>query len=205
MTPSTRGVPMRDDRWQPQDELLNGVIDKLIDDAHRGTAESGGNSGPLMVAGAMMLTVTGVILAYGTGSPLLAFGVVVGLAIAGLGYTALSATPSNVNKLSVLDTIGGPGNLPAGYLVYPRAWQAGMREYTRPVSDRQFRIAVRLCREHPGSVSDVIRLVRRAEKYAYDHITTHEVTDHDVFKVAHRWTAEHARQSPTMVMQVAAK
>jgi hypothetical protein len=202
--PPTRGVPMRDDRWRPQDDLLNSIIDKLIDDASRGASDGGGAS-PLMVAGAMMLTVTGVSIGVGTGSPLLAFGIVVALAVAGLGFTALNSTPTNVNKLSVLDPIGGPGNLPAGYLVYPRAWQAGMREYLLPVTDRQFRIAVRLCREHPGSVSDLIRLVKKAEKHAANHVTGHEVMEQDVFKVAHRWTAEHARQSPTMVMQVGAK
>ncbi|BBH71687.1 hypothetical protein ACTI_83720 [Actinoplanes sp. OR16] len=202
---TTRGVPLREDRWQPQDELLNSVIDKLIDDAHHGAKDSGGGSGPLLVAGGMMLAVIGVTIGAGTGNPMLAFGIVVALAIAGFAYTALNAESVHVNKLSVLDPIGGPGNLPAGYLVYPRAWRAGMREYLMPITDRQFRIAVKLCREHPGSVSDVLRLVKRAEKHAYNTHTGHEITEHDVFRIAHRWTAEHARNSPTMVMQVAAR
>ncbi|MEU4692444.1 hypothetical protein [Actinoplanes sp. NPDC023714] len=202
---ATRAVPRRDDRWQPQDEVLNSVIDKLIENAYRGTPDSGGNSGPLFVAGGMVLAVLGVIIGAGTGSPMLALGIVVALAIAGLAYMGLAAEPMHISKLSVLDPIGGPGNLPAGYLVYPKAWQAGMREYLLPITDRQFRIAVKLCREHPGSVSDLIRLVKRAEKHAFNHHTGHEITEYDVHRIAQRWTAEHARNSPTMVMQVAAK
>ncbi|MBB2941088.1 hypothetical protein FB565_000792 [Actinoplanes lutulentus] len=203
--PSARLVPMRDDRWQPQDELLNSVMDKCIDDAYRGANTNSAGGSPIMVAGGMILLVLGVILAAGTGSPLLAVAIVVAVALGGLGYMAMAGTPTHVNKLSVLDPIGGPGNLPGGYIVHPKAWQAGMREYLIPVTDRQFRVAVRICREHPGSVSDVIRLVKKAEKHAYQHSAGVEVMDVDVFKVAARWTAEHARNAPTMVMKVAAK
>ncbi|MEU8242206.1 hypothetical protein AB0C07_28470 [Actinoplanes missouriensis] len=201
---SARGVPMRDDRWRPQDELLNSVIDKCIDEAYRTAADGKGGS-PVMVAGALVLAVLGLIIGFGTGDPLLAAGIAVALGLAGFGFTAMSTPAVRVNKLSVLDPIGGPGNLPAGYLVYPKAWEAGMREYVAPITDQQFRLAVRLCREHPGSVSDVIRLVKRAEKHAAQHSGGTVVTEHDVFKVASRWTSEHARNSPTMVMQVAAR
>ncbi|MEU4558685.1 hypothetical protein AB0F72_09850 [Actinoplanes sp. NPDC023936] len=201
---SARGVPMRDDRWQPQDELLNSVIDKCIDEAYRTAAADKGGS-PVMVAGAMVLAVIGLIIGFGTGDPLLTAGIVVALALAGFGFAALNTPAVRVNKLSVLDPIGGPGNLPAGYLVYPKAWEAGMREYVAPITDQQFRLAVRLCRQHPGSVSDVIRLVKRAEKHAAQHSGGEAVTEADAFKVASRWTNEHARNSPTMVMRVAAR
>ncbi|WP_229071052.1 hypothetical protein [Actinoplanes sp. DH11] len=190
---------MRDDRWRPQDELLDSVMDKCVDDAYRGAADDGGGS-PVLVAGGLVLAVLGLIVGAGTGNPLLAFGIVVGLAAAGLGYVAVSQSPVRVNRLSILDPIGGPGNLPAGYLVHPKAWQAGMREYVAVVTDRQLRVAVRLCREHPGAVSDVIRLVMRAEKHAAQHGADHEITEHDVFRVASRWTAEHARNAPTMTL-----
>lgn len=202
--PSARPVPMRDDRWRPQDELLDSVLDKCVDDAHRGASGDGGGS-PVLVAGGMVLAVLGLIVGAGTGSPLLAAGVVVALALAGLGYVALKAPPLRVNRLSILDPVGGPGSLPAGYLVHPKAWQAGMREYLLPVTDRQLHIAVRLCREHPGAVADLIRLVKKAEQHVTEHPNGHEFLDHDIYKYAARWTLEHARNSPTMVMQVAAR
>lgn len=166
--PSDRGVPVRGDMWRPTDELLNSVIQKSIDEAYRGAPGTGAS--PVLVAGTMVLTAFAVVVAAGTGKPLLALAVAVLFAVAGLAYIAMKAAPLRVDRLRILDIIGGPGNLPAGYLVYPQAWKAGMQEYLAHTSDTHLRVAVRLCREYPGSVSDLLRLVRRAEKqYVAQH------------------------------------
>ena len=191
-------VPVREDRWQPTDEVLNSVIAKCIAEAHRGAPETGGS--PVLAAGGMVLGVFGVLLAAGTGSPLLAAGVVVALALAGLGYVGLQSTPVTVDRTRTLAVIGGPGNLPAGYLVHAPAWQAGLREYLTGIPAQDLHIAVRLCREYPGSIADLLRLIRRAEKHALAHAAGHEVGEIEVTKAAIRMTHEILRNAPTMVL-----
>lgn len=179
-----RGVPVRDDRWRPADELLDSVIAKCIGQARREAPESGGS--PVLVAGAMVLAVLAAVLALGTGDPELAFAVVALLAVAGIAYVGLKAAPTTMDRTRILSVIGGAGNLPAGYLVHPLAWEAGMREHLAGVPDRHLRVATQLCRAHPGSVSDLVRLVQRAENRA-----AHQLSGHDVSEAELRTAAAH--------------
>ncbi|MFI1989108.1 hypothetical protein [Actinoplanes sp. NPDC020271] len=189
-----RRVPARADGWRPDDPILNGLIHKCIEQAYRRNAESG--SMTAFFGGGLVLMILGVILAAGTGNPMLAIAVVVVLAAAGLLYAGLNAPEPKVDPIRILDVLGGPGNLPAGYLVYPAAWRAGMPEFLVKVSNRQLTVAARLCREHPGSVADVIRLVMTAEAHAHEHAYGRTVTDSDVYRFAHRATVEWARVAP---------
>jgi hypothetical protein len=192
--PSDRGVPVRGDRWRPSNDVLDSIIRKQIDQAYRDAPGSGGS--PVLMAGALVLTAFVIVVAAGTGRPLLALAVAAVVAAAGVGYIGLNATPLKVSRLDTLHLMGGPGNLPAGYLVHPQAWEAGMQEYLADVSDRDLRIAVRLCREHPGSVSDLLRVIRRAERYFTAHHSGRGPSDEELFKVTARMTAEHARLAP---------
>ncbi len=197
-----RRVPARADGWRPDDAVLNGLIHKCIDQAYRRNAETG--SMTAFFGGGIVLMILGVILAVGTGNPMLAMVVVVLMAAGGLMYAGLNAPAPTVDPIRVLDVLGGPGNLPAGYLVYAAAWRAGMPEFLANVSDRQLAIAARLCREHPGSVADLIRLVANAEVHAHEHAYGRAVTDADVFRFAHRATMEWARLAPAAMLNTAA-
>ncbi|AEV85545.1 hypothetical protein ACWT_4523 [Actinoplanes sp. SE50] len=193
-----RRVPARADAWRPQDEVLNGLIHKCIEQAYRRNAETG--SMAAFFGGVIVLIILGVIMSTGTGNPLLAIVVVVLLAGSGLMYAGMNAPAPKVDPIRILDVLGGPGNLPAGYLVYPAAWRAGMPEFLNKVSDRQVAVAARLCREHPGSVADLIRLVATAEQHAHEHAYGRSVTEGDIYRYAHRATVEWARLAPAPMM-----
>jgi hypothetical protein len=193
-----RTVPARADGWRPQDTVLNGLIQKRLDQAYRRNSDTG--SMTAFFGGGIVLLTLGVILGAGTGSPGLAIIVVVALAAGGLLYAGMNTPTPAVDPIRVLDVLGGPGNLPAGYLVHPPAWRAGMPEFLVKVTDRQLAIAVRLCREHPGSVADVIRLVMTAEQHARSHAYGRSVTDMEIYRYAHRATMEWARVTPARML-----
>ncbi|MEV6302195.1 hypothetical protein AB0M02_22455 [Actinoplanes sp. NPDC051861] len=195
---SERGVPVRADLWRPDDEVLNSVIAKCLAEAQTKAGGEGGS--PVLIAGGLILSALGLTVALGTGKPLLAFAVVAALAVVGIAYVAMKSAPVTVDRTQVLTLTGGPGFLPAGYLVYPPAWQAGMEEYVSTVSDRHLRIAVRLCREYPGSVCDLLRMVRRTERYVDAHAHGKAVTENEVVRAATRIIKEQMAQSPTRVL-----
>lgn len=169
MTQISEGaVPARDDRWKPANPLLDNVIRKYIDEARAEACDTTGNAGTL-AAGGMVLVAFGIILAYATGNPLLAIIVMVVLAMAGLAYTGVQAPPLRLDPLQILAPLGGPGNLPAGYLVHPLAWKAGMPEYLKGVPEHRLKAAVELCRLYPGAVTDLLRMVERSERWVAEH------------------------------------
>jgi hypothetical protein len=161
---SEHTVPVRSDRWRPVNPTLDSVIQRYIDEARREACDTTGNAGTL-AGGGLVLVAFGVVLAIGTGNPLLATFVVIVLALAGLAWTGAKAPALQLEPLRILTNMGGPGNLPAGYLVHPLAWKAGMAEYVRNVPEYRMRIAVELCRKHPGAVTDLLRLVERSERW----------------------------------------
>ncbi|GIE86017.1 hypothetical protein [Actinoplanes regularis] len=192
-------MPARSDFWRPQDQILNDLIEKCIEQAHRRKWESGDLAA--FYGGGLILMVLAVIIAVGTGNPPLALAVVVVLGAVGLMYTGLNTPPPTVDPLRILEVLGGPGNLPAGYLVYAGAWRAGLREYLADVSDRQLAVAARLCREHPGSVADLIRLVVAAEHHVNEHAYARSVSDVEVLRFAHKVTLEWAERAPIPMLQ----
>ncbi|GIM94995.1 hypothetical protein [Paractinoplanes toevensis] len=153
MTQPQREMPIRADKWRPTDPVLEGLIRRCASDAEAGASRDGVRE---YMAGAMILAIlfVGLLIAgVGTGAaimiPLLLFG-------AGALFMVLNTRPAPVERRKALDPIGGPGGLPAGYLVHPGAWVAGMREYTAGVPQSQLRAAVELCRSFPGSVNDLL-------------------------------------------------
>jgi hypothetical protein len=165
---SERAVPVRDDRWRPVNPMLDSVIQKYIDETRRDACDTTGSTGTL-TGGGLVLIAFGIVLSAGTGNPLLATFVMIVLALAGLAYTGVKAPPLRLDPLQLLAGMGGPGNLPAGYLVHPLAWKAGMPEYVNGVPERRMRIAVELCRKHPGAVTDLLRLVERSERWVAEY------------------------------------
>ncbi|MEV4276945.1 hypothetical protein [Actinoplanes xinjiangensis] len=157
-------VPVRGDRWRPSNPLLENVIQKYIDEARREACDTTGNTGTI-TGGGLVLIGFGIIVAIGTGNPLAAIFAMIVLALAGLAWMGVNAPPLRLDPLQILEPMGGPGNLPAGYLVHPLAWKAGMPEYLRGVPERRLRIAVDLCRKHPGAVTDLLRMVERSERW----------------------------------------
>ncbi|GIF22175.1 hypothetical protein BJ973_002500 [Actinoplanes tereljensis] len=153
MPQTLREMPIRADKWRPTDPVLEGLIRRCASDAEAGAARDGVRE---YMAGAMILSVVfvGLLLAgVGPGAaimiPLLLFG-------AGAMYMVLNTKPAAADRAGALAPIGGAGSLPAGYLVHPVSWAAGMREYTAGVPQSQLRAAVELCRSFPGSVNDLL-------------------------------------------------
>jgi hypothetical protein len=153
VTQPPRDMPIRADKWRPTDPVLEGLIRRCASDAEAGASRDGVRE---YMAGAMILAVllVGLVIAgVGTAAaimvPLLLFG-------AGALFMVLNSRPAPVQRAKALDPIGGPGSLPAGYLVHPVAWSAGMREHTTGVPQWQLRAAVELCRSFPGSVDDLL-------------------------------------------------
>ncbi|WP_430784734.1 hypothetical protein [Actinoplanes sp. G11-F43] len=194
-------VPEREDRWKPSNPLLESVIRKYIDEARREVCDTTGSSATL-AAGGMVLVTFGIILAVGTGEPFLAIMVMAVLALGGLAYTGVQAPPLRVDPLQILAPMGGPGNLPAGYLVHPLAWQSGLPEYLVGVPERRLRIAIMLCREHPGAVTDLLRLIERAERHVAEHKPGRDFSPegrmHEVQKFATRMVEQQVRHVPAL-------
>jgi hypothetical protein len=104
----------------------------------------------------MILVVLAVIILVAGKSVLLALLVPGALFAAGAYYMVSRAEPAPVQRAKALDRIGGPGRLPAGYLVHPGAWSAGMAEHVAYVPESQLRAATEMCRSFPGAVDDLL-------------------------------------------------
>ncbi|GAA0527265.1 hypothetical protein GCM10010172_04700 [Paractinoplanes ferrugineus] len=152
-TTTVREMPVRADTWRPTDPIMEGLIRRCIADAEAGEARDGVRE---YMAGALILAVLFVVM--------LVVGVPAGVAIlvplvlfgAGALYMVLASKPAPVDRRKALEVIGGPGNLPAGYLVHPGAWAAGMREHVAAVPQSQLKAAVEMARTFPGSVNDLL-------------------------------------------------
>jgi hypothetical protein len=153
---SQRTLPVRDDHWQPTDRIYEGLIARAVDrsedtEARDGTAE--------MMAGAMILVVLFVVVLQSSGSVTAALGVIGGLGALGFFYMVTSARPARSDRSKLLVELGGPGGLPAGYLVHKKAWAAGMAEHVAGVPESQLLAAAELCNIFPGTVNDLLRFV----------------------------------------------
>ncbi|MDR6316189.1 hypothetical protein [Actinoplanes couchii] len=194
-------MPVRDDRWKPSNPLLENVIRKYIDEARSEVCDTTGSASTL-AAGGMVLVALGIILAAGSGDPVLAMMVVVALGLGGLAYTGVKAPPLRLDTLQILAPMGGPGNLPAGYLVHPLAWEAGLPAYLVGIPERRLRVAIDLCREHPGAVTDLLRLVERAERHVAEFKPGRDFSPEgrlqEVHKIATRMVEYQVRLVPAL-------
>jgi hypothetical protein len=149
-----RSLPVRDDHWQPQDQILDNVIQRQIAEAE--AQEAGAGSSTIM-GGVMVLAVLGVLIVVAAGSASAAIIVPVLLGGAGMLYMVTKSAPADRGpRHRTLAVVGGAGRLPAGYLVHADAWEAGMAEHVAFIPESQLRAAVQLCRGFPGTVNDLL-------------------------------------------------
>ncbi|MEU4238254.1 hypothetical protein [Actinoplanes sp. NPDC026619] len=153
MTQATREMPVRADTWRPTDPVMETLIRRCAADAEAGAARDGVRE---YMAGALILVILFVILLIAGVATAAAIMIPLALFGAGALYMVQSARPEPVDRRKALDVIGGPGNLPAGYLVHPGAWSAGMREHVAAVPQSQLQAAVDMARTFPGSVNDLL-------------------------------------------------
>lgn len=149
----TRPMPVRADLWQPEDRILDNVIRRCVADAEH--AEDSGGSREFM-AGAMVLTVLALLILVAAHSMQAAIIVPGVLAVAGVLYVLATAGPGQRDRSTALLPVGGAGRLPAGYLVHPDAWDAGMAEHVAYVPESQLQAAAELSRTFPGTVDDLL-------------------------------------------------
>jgi len=148
-----RSMPIRDDNWQPDDEIFEGILRRAAvnaeDDAARdGTAE--------YMAGLLILAVLAVLIvgiAKSASAAVLICGIAAGL---GFLYMIVANKPAKTDRASALRAIGGPGRLPAGYLVHPAAWEAGMAEHVAHIPESQLHASADMCHLFPGTVDDLL-------------------------------------------------
>lgn len=154
MGPTTRPMPVRSDKWQPYDHILDAIIRRRIAEAESDEARSGSST---IMGGVMVLAVLAVLIMVAAGSAVAAILVTVLLGGAGLLYTVLKTAPAERGpRHATLAVVGGAGRLPAGYLVHEDAWDAGMAEHVAYIPESQLQAAVQLCRSFPGTVDDLL-------------------------------------------------
>jgi hypothetical protein len=180
MAQPTREMPARADGWRPTDEIFEGIIKRCAEDADAGAARDGTRE---YMAGFLILAVLGVAVLIAGEPVLLALLLVGGLFAAGAYYMVNNSEPGPVERHRALGPIGGPGKLPAGYLVHPRAWQAGMAEHVAYIPESQLRAAAELARNFPGSVDDL--LIFTGTIAAQLPTPKHNSTPNDVDRRAH--------------------
>jgi hypothetical protein len=154
MAQSTREMPVRTDGWRPTDPVFEGIIKRGLADAETTAARDGVRE---IMAGAMILVVLAVGLLMAGQSPVVAILMPAALFIGGAYYVAAKAEPGPVDHSRALDVMGGPGNLPAGYLVHPGAWMGGMAKHVAYIPESQLRAAADMCAAFPGSVDRLLQ------------------------------------------------
>ncbi|WP_127500785.1 hypothetical protein [Actinoplanes solisilvae] len=153
---SQRTMPVRDDRWQPVDRIYDGLIDRAVDNSEDSEARDGTAE---MMAGGLLLAVLFVAILKGAGSIEVALAVCGLLGGLGFLYMVNSARPAKGDRKQALRELGGPGLLPAGYLVHRKAWEAGVSDHVAGVPESQLLAAAELCNIFPGTVDDLIKFV----------------------------------------------
>jgi len=153
MAATTREMPARHDGWRPTDATLEAIIKRCVEDVEAGAARDGTSE---YMAGAMILGLlfVGLLMA---GAPV-SFAIILPGVLFGVGalYMVTKNLPAPVARTEALAVIGGPGRLPAGYLVHPGAWSAGMAEHVAYIPESQLHAAAEMSRAFPGSVDDLL-------------------------------------------------
>jgi hypothetical protein len=150
---SKRPLPVRQDLWQPVDPILDTIIKRCLDEAE---SDESGEGGSTLMGGALVLAMLGVaILAFGGPAPA---AILIPLVLGGVGLTYMVSKSSSDRGVrhGALAVVGGPGRLPAGYLVHAGAWEAGVAEHVAYLPESQLQASVQMCRNFPGTVDDLI-------------------------------------------------
>lgn len=151
---SKRPLPVREDLWQPHDDILDTIIHRCLTEAE---SEEGSEGGSTIMGGAIMIAVLGVVILGLSGNATAAIGIPLLLGGAMMGYMILKAPNDDGPRNATLAAVGGPGRLPAGYLVHAEAWLAGMAEHVAYLPESQLQASVQMCRDFPGTVDDLIQ------------------------------------------------
>jgi hypothetical protein len=153
---SQRVMPVREDHWKPDDRIYNELLARCVADAEAAESRDGT---PEMMAGVLLLAVLGAgLLAVGQPVQLVLL-ICGGLAAAIFGYVVVKSRPAERNRRLALRGLGGPGRLPAGFLVHPAAWEGGMGDHVAHIPESQLRAAADLCDLFPGTVNDLLLFV----------------------------------------------
>jgi hypothetical protein len=150
---SKRPLPVREDLWQPNDQILDTIIRRCLDEAESSEGSEGGST---IMGGAIMLAVLGVVILATSGNAEAAIGLPLVLGAVMMGYMIMKAPSGDGPRHATLAVVGGPGRLPAGYLVHADAWAAGMAEHVAYMPESQLQASVQMCRDFPGTVDDLI-------------------------------------------------
>jgi hypothetical protein len=153
---SQRTMPARKDNWRPVDRIYDGILERCVDEAERGARRDG--TAELMAGGVVIavLAVGILVVVQSAAAALLVCGV---LAVGLFWFIVGTAQHADTDRLTVLAEIGGAGMLPAGYLVHPVAWKAGMAEYVAHLPESQLKAGAEMCHVFPGTVTDLITFV----------------------------------------------
>ncbi|MET0414508.1 MAG: hypothetical protein ABW022_00615 [Actinoplanes sp.] len=151
-----RAMPVRTDRWQPDDRIYEGVLRRCAADAD--SAESPDGTAEYMAVG-LILAVLAVVILFVSDSPSTAILICGLLGVAFFGYMVTRNKAPQGDRREALRGIGGAGRLPAGFLVHPLAWKAGMAEHVRGLPESQLRAAADMCHLYPGTVDDLLIFV----------------------------------------------
>jgi len=154
MAQTPRDMPVRADGWRPTDPILEAIIKRCVTGAEAGAARDGVRE---YMAGALILVVLAVVMLVAGQSATAAILIPAALFAAGAVYMVSKAKSVPVERSRALAPMGGPGKLPAGYLVHPGAWSAGMAEHVAYVPESQLRAAADMCATFPGSVDDLLQ------------------------------------------------
>ncbi len=150
-----RAMPVREDRWQPDDHIYEGLLQRCVADAEAADSPDGGAE--FMAAG-LVLAVLAVVILFVSSSANAAI-LICGLLFAAVfGYVVTRKVPPG-DRRGALRGLGGAGRLPAGFLVHPAAWKAGMREHVQGIPESQLRAAADMCHLYPGTVDDLLIFV----------------------------------------------
>lgn len=153
MTP--RAMPVRGDHWQPDDRVYEGLLARCVADAEAGESRDGTAE---LMAGGLIVVVLGVVILSAAQSAAAAV-VVCGLLAAGLFGFVVTRAPRRGDRRLALRGLGGAGRLPAGFLVHPVAWRAGLAEHVAHIPESQLRAAAEMCHLFPGTVDDLLLFV----------------------------------------------
>jgi len=151
-----RTMPARRDKWRPVDRIYDGILERCVADAEAAGRRDGT---PELMAGAVVLGVLAVVIiavSHSAQAAILICGVP---AVALFCVVAGGAGHDRTGRRTALAHLGGPGRMPAGYLVHPAAWRAGMAEHVAHLPESQLRAAGELCHLYPGTVDDLITYV----------------------------------------------
>ncbi len=148
-----RAMPVREDRWRPDDPIYDGLLKRCAAEA-----EPPDGGAEVMAAG-LVLAVLAVVLLASSASANAAI-LICGLLFAGVfGYVVTRKRPPAGARPEALRVLGGAGRLPAGYLVHPAAWRAGLAAHVQGIPESQLRAAAGLCHLYPGTVDDLLIFV----------------------------------------------